>query len=132
MPLWITATTAPPMTRVGDLALAAEQAGAADDRGADREQQGVAAAPFCAATADVRAEQMPPTAAMPEQIMNDRDADAVDRDAGPARGLVVAADRVDVPAVAGAARARRSEHEEEDQEHEHHPRHALDGGRLRP
>ena len=44
MPLSMTAITAPPMHRVDHLALAAEEAGAADDGRADRVQQDVAAA----------------------------------------------------------------------------------------
>ena len=55
----------------------------------------------------------------------DRDPDPVDRDTGPAGGLGVAADGVDVPAVAGAGQDE-GQHDEEAERQRHDPRHAFE------
>ena len=67
---------------------------------------------------------MPETAAMDEQITKTEIRIRVDRDTGAPGRLLVAADRVDVPAVAGAAEHEVPEHEEHHEQH-HDPRHAL-------
>ena len=110
--------------RVDHLALAAEEAGAADHGRADRVEQDVAAA-------GVRVDRVGPADAEDAADRGheradheDRDADPVDRDAGAAGRLGVAADRVDVPAVGGAAQHERPDHQE-DRDDRGDDRHAL-------
>ena len=85
-----------------DRAAAAEEAGAGDHRAGDREQQQVAAARLWLTASRREAARMPPIAAIVRQSAKTMMRIAVDADAGPARGLGVAADGEDVAAEAGA------------------------------
>ena len=101
MPFWDDRDHQSAEHRVHDPAASADQAGAADDRRGDRQQQGVAGAEAGLPPPSCEAWTTPATAARPEQSTN-TEMRIADPDAGPAGRLVVAADGVDVPAVAGA------------------------------
>ena len=94
--------------RVEDPALAAEQAGAADDGGADGVEQHVAAAGVRVdrvgpGGGDDAADRRPCVEQMTNALIRIRSA----VDAGPAGRLAVAADRVDVPAVRRCGRSTK-------------------------
>src|SRR5262249_46675452 len=110
---------------VEDPALATEEAGTADDGGADGQQQRVAGA-FGRRHRTGLGGQPDTGQRRHERADHEhRDADPVDRDTGPARGFGVAADRVDVPAVAGAPEHDRP-HDDQRDHQRYGPRHAFE------
>ena len=125
MPFWMTADHQAAPHGVHDAAASAEQAGAADDGRADGQQQGVAGAEVRGHRLQLRGLHDTGHRGQRGAEHEHRDADPVNPDTGPARGLVVAADGVDVAPVAGPAEQEGQADRQDDQQ-QHHPGDALD------